>query len=199
MFMYGTNKYGVTRCYADGCTCYCELETSNYECKKQLVHKGYNLYKYLASARTIQAQTYPTTFPTTKTGDLDYQLVALRAECEGKEIFKKHQTSLHACANACRGISQMFMYGTNKYGVTRCYADGCTCYCELETSNYECNKQLVHKGYNLYKYLGPYPSPTTARTETVAPTSGPDISPTTARTETVAPTRENCGGRVYVS
>ena len=87
--------------------------------------------------------------------DLDYQLVALRAECEGKEIFKKTHLSLNACANACRGISQMFMYGTNQFGVTRCYGDkGCDCYCEMATSNYECNKQLHHGGYNLYKYLG---------------------------------------------
>ena len=75
--------------------------------------------------------------------------------CKGDERLIGYFDTAQGCANACRGTAQMFAYGTDKYGVNRCWhSDGCTCYCQYAATNYECNKQITHDGYNLYKYQG---------------------------------------------
>ena len=79
--------------------------------------------------------------------------MALKAECDGSEEFKGYLTTLDACARSCRGETQMFIFGTDTYGDSRCNADGdCKCICEVATENSKCKKQVTNKGYDLYRF-----------------------------------------------
>ena len=84
----------------------------------------------------------------------DFKLVAFRAECDGAEINKDYFHNIEECAEACRGKSEMFIFGTNEYGSIRCKNKVCSCFCEDDTSNFKCNKQKGHNGYNLYAFQG---------------------------------------------
>ena len=69
--------------------------------------------------------------------------------CKGKEPYKGRKRTLQECADACRGVTDMFIYGTNAHGNKRCYKDGCKCYCEINTE-IGCQNLTPHTGYNLY-------------------------------------------------
>ena len=57
-----------------------------------------------------------------------------------------------SCANVCKYFSSMFIYGTNDFGEERCFADGCSCFCETSAMpNGTCNT-TSHMGFLLYKY-----------------------------------------------
>ena len=82
------------------------------------------------------------------------QLVAKKVQCDADEQRMGYQKNVDACAKKCRGISEMFVYGTNKHGMKKCRKDGaCKCFCEKATTNYQCNKRVTHNGYYLYKFL----------------------------------------------
>ena len=86
---------------------------------------------------------------------LDFQLVAEQAECLGSEKLVGYFKNVGSCASACRNQSEMFIYGINKHGVDRCWhADGCNCMCQYDTTNFKCDTQSLHHGYDLYKFEG---------------------------------------------
>ena len=60
--------------------------------------------------------------------------------------------SIDECAMACDGVSSMFVFGTNDFGTTRCYADGCTCLCETGAKNDGTCDTIENKGYHLYRF-----------------------------------------------
>ena len=62
--------------------------------------------------------------------------------------------TLSDCADSCREISSMFIYGTNDFGETKCYnGDGyCPCYCETSAKDGKC-EWVDNSGYRLYKYI----------------------------------------------
>ena len=79
--------------------------------------------------------------------------VAEKVRCAGAGAKKGLFRSVDSCANNCKGESSMFIFGTNLYGVRRCYGDHCLCYCEVTaTPDGQCN-HVTHKGYKLYKFL----------------------------------------------
>jgi len=131
MFVYGTNQFGVKRCSGGKCKCYCE-DATKAVCRKVKKHKGYDLYRR---------------------GNGRYQRIAKGVECGGAEIYKGYKSSANSCSLACKGISRMFVYGTNRYGVKRCHKGKCACYCETATTS-RCKKGIKHKGYNLYRFGG---------------------------------------------
>ena len=92
---------------------------------------------------------------------IDYTLDSIMMECGGEEQYGGYHNELKFCAEACRGISTMFVYGTNDYGYSgdRCPAmyGGCKCLCETAaTSDGDCNRS-PHAGYRLYRFTGNYP------------------------------------------
>ena len=59
--------------------------------------------------------------------------------------------TLAACADACRGKSSMFVYGTG----WRCDTDeqGCECYCETASRDEECTGSIKeHEKFNLFAF-----------------------------------------------
>ena len=46
MFALGTNDFGTTRCYADGCTCLCETGAREDGTCDTVNHNGYHLYRF---------------------------------------------------------------------------------------------------------------------------------------------------------
>ena len=83
---------------------------------------------------------------------LDFELVQATSECVGKESLQGNLFSAEACADACRGSSQMFVYGTNQFGNNRCDSNTCACWCQLETINNRCKTIAKHTGFNLYGF-----------------------------------------------
>ena len=85
----------------------------------------------------------------------EFQLVAERATCKGADPLAGYFKNVDDCATSCRDKAQMFAFGINTHGVDRCYhKDGCHCYCQTTTTNFQCNKQLSFDGYNLYSFQG---------------------------------------------
>ena len=80
-----------------------------------------------------------------------WELVAEKHECGGDEENAGRKKTLEECANSCRGVSSMFVYGTNDFGQNRCSSVDCLCYCELSSKLGQCN-QITHNGYRLYRY-----------------------------------------------
>ena len=86
-------------------------------------------------------------------------LVEKAKECEGdaNEVAVGFFESLELCAHACRGSSQMFIYGTTEHGFAKSnlgycrHDDKCKCVCEKDTVNNTC-KTLAHTAYNLYAF-----------------------------------------------
>ena len=73
-------------------------------------------------------------------------------ECSGSETLSGLFHEIDDCASQCEGVSSMFAFGTNDFGVIRCYNDGCRCLCETSaTPEGTCNI-VGHNGYRLYKY-----------------------------------------------
>ena len=59
------------------------------------------------------------------------------------------------CAEKCRPISSMFVFGTNDYGKTPCDESGCKCYCETESTNVGTCLTKDTMNYDLYTYTRP--------------------------------------------
>ena len=133
MFVFGTNDFGTTRCYADGCTCLCETGAKDDGTCDTVSNKGYHLYRF-------------------GTEGIEWSLVAKTKECRGEEISKYNRDSIEECAMACNGASSMFAFGTNDFGTARCYADGCTCLCETGAREDGTCDTIENKGYHLYRF-----------------------------------------------
>ena len=86
----------------------------------------------------------------------DWRKVTDEVECGGSEKSMGTVNTLLDCADACREISSMFIYGTNDFGEIKCKTNGkedCPCYCETSSKNGNC-KWVDNSGYILYKYIG---------------------------------------------
>jgi hypothetical protein len=131
MFVYGTNDFGVTRCYkGKGCACYCE-DATKAQCFKRVSHKGYNLFDITGKAPVLVEKGH---------------------ECNDFEKNMGYRKTLGACFKVCREWSRMIVYGTNEFGMTRCSkGKGCACYCERAATKV-CKKRVAHKGFNLYLF-----------------------------------------------
>ena len=78
-----------------------------------------------------------------------------KTECGGEDVSVGRFHEVSQCAEQCRSISSMFIFGTNEFGLTRCDESGCICYCETESTNVgTCNRE-DDMGYNLYTYVKP--------------------------------------------
>merc|ERR1711962_1545792 len=127
LFIIGTNEFGNNRCYKDGCKCYCQYATQPH-CLVLTKHTGYDLYAFDGNG---------------------YKKIMDAHYCKGKEPYKGRKRTLQECADACRGVTDTFIYGTNAHGNKRCYKDGCKCYCQINTE-IGCQNLTPHTGYNLY-------------------------------------------------
>ena len=83
---------------------------------------------------------------------LDSVLVAENKECTGSEIQKNLRNFAHAkvqdCANACHGVSAMFIFNQHSEN----------CFCKT-SSKYDgtCLGSVTHlENYDLYKYKGTF-------------------------------------------
>ena len=74
-------------------------------------------------------------------------------ECNGAERFVGYKKTISECAFVCGRSANMFVFGTNEFGVRRCNRKGCACYCE-DATQASCEKRIVHTGYNLYRLGG---------------------------------------------
>ena len=85
----------------------------------------------------------------------DWILVNKKKECSGSEDDKGRVGEISQCAEKCRAISSMFIFGTNEFVSedTSCDEDGCECYCETDaTRDGNCDME-DHNSYNLYKFV----------------------------------------------
>ena len=79
-------------------------------------------------------------------------LINEKVECKGTEIQKMAKTLL-GCADQCFKESTVFAFGTNDFGLDRCFKEqGCYCICETGASNHGYCEETYHNGYRLYKY-----------------------------------------------
>ena len=86
---------------------------------------------------------------------VEWSLVGERQECGDAELFKGEMDSIGECAEACKDVAKMFIFGTNDFGNNRCYEDGCNCFCETSAEdNGTCNI-VQNDGYRLYKFIQP--------------------------------------------
>ena len=106
----------------------------------------------IPSATTTPAAT--TTHPSSASAatNIEWSLVVETKECGGQEISKGNRDSVDECAKACNGVASMFALGTNDFGTTRCYADGCACLCETGAKDDGTCDTVDHKGYHLYRF-----------------------------------------------
>ena len=84
--------------------------------------------------------------------------MAEQAECDGNEIgydSNEQIASVEECAERCKGVSSMFVFGTNDFGNPRCNDKGCYCICETAAKIDGTCTQIEHTGYRLYKYKNP--------------------------------------------
>ena len=78
--------------------------------------------------------------------------ISLSAECEGEEKPQEEQSSVFACAHACRHVSTLFIYGKHTKKGSACNRNGCLCYCQLNvTSNDQCLNQKHAATFDLYR------------------------------------------------
>ena len=78
--------------------------------------------------------------------------MADKTECSGSEIGKPLAPDIESCAQSCRGVSSMFIYGRNGGSCNRCYTNGCTCVCETGAMpDGTCPTTSAHCGYDLFK------------------------------------------------
>ena len=59
---------------------------------------------------------------------------------------------LEECAYRCKGISTMFIFGTNEYGHEQCWGKKCACICETGAYYDGTCKQIGQDGFLLFKY-----------------------------------------------
>merc|ERR1712217_251495 len=82
--------------------------------------------------------------------EISYELVAGATECSGKSEYSPGRfPQLEECANACKDMSSMFLFGTDEYDNSGCNENGCACWCETGGT---CN-QVTHTGFDLYQYV----------------------------------------------
>ena len=77
-------------------------------------------------------------------------------ECTGDEqgyVSPNGIVTIDQCADKCKGVSELFAYGTNDYGTDRCSGGSCNCLCETAAKDGSC-KITSHEGYRLYIYAG---------------------------------------------
>ena len=79
--------------------------------------------------------------------------MAEKKECKGRELYIAGVESLEDCAKRCQTVSTMFAYGTNDFGLERCYDQKCKCVCEPTASAEGTCKTKAHNGYRLYRYV----------------------------------------------
>ena len=133
MFAFGTNDFGVTRCYSDGCTCLCETGAKDDGTCDTVNHNGYHLYRFGST-------------------NIEWSLVEEKKECTGEEVNKGGKDSIDQCAMACSRLSSMFVFGTNDFGNDRCFSDGCKCICETGAKDDGTCDTVGHNGFRLYRY-----------------------------------------------
>ena len=85
-------------------------------------------------------------------GYVSWKLIAEQVECAGTEEGKGVLGDVRSCAEACSGISSLFVYGTNDFGGTRCYETGCNCICETAANADGTCSRIGHAGYRLFKH-----------------------------------------------
>ena len=88
---------------------------------------------------------------------IKWSLVATKTECTGQdERWIGKVQDVETCATSCKGVSSMFIFGTNDFGEGRCNKDGCNCMCERSAwPNGTCamfDPDKYEKGYRLFKY-----------------------------------------------
>ena len=88
---------------------------------------------------------------------IKWTLVATKTECIGQdERWIGKVQDVETCATSCKGVSSMFIFGTNDFGEGRCNKDGCNCMCETSAwPNGTCSmfdSDKYEKGYRLFKY-----------------------------------------------
>ena len=76
---------------------------------------------------------------------IDWILIKEDRECDSEEITKYGTKSIQECADACKGLSSMFVFDNICSAI-------CGCYCEIGANpNGTCSVKIAHF-YNLYKY-----------------------------------------------
>ena len=80
-------------------------------------------------------------------------MVADKKDCEGHDKGMGMMSTIGECARKCKTISSMFAYGTNDFGLERCYDQKCKCVCEPTASADGTCKTKNHNGYRLYRYV----------------------------------------------
>ena len=74
------------------------------------------------------------------------------SECNGtEESWKGYLEKIQNCADACRDVSSMFIFGIE--GSNRCKDGKCRCYCETVASADGICDIIEHKGYRLYSFI----------------------------------------------
>ena len=80
--------------------------------------------------------------------------MADKKECTGTEVYPKTPMvqNIEICAQSCKGISSMFLLGTNDFRTNRCDEIGCACICETAANPDGTCNMVDNKGYRLFKY-----------------------------------------------
>ena len=82
-------------------------------------------------------------------------MVEEKKECSGSEFENGKFHVVEDCASQCKGVASMFAFGTNDFGESRCYNDGCRCLCETSATEEGTCTTVDMDGYRLYKYSSP--------------------------------------------
>ena len=85
---------------------------------------------------------------------VDWVLVSDVSECSGSEIDQGQLENVIQCGERCRGVSTMFIFGTNDYGKTPCENGKCRCWCETSATTDGTCDITTNNGFRLYAYVG---------------------------------------------
>ena len=84
---------------------------------------------------------------------LGFERYKVSKDCEGDFADKESKATVFDCADACLGVSKMFIYGKNTAKVITCGFTGCRCKCPLLVINDgECLKMKEDSNFDLYRY-----------------------------------------------
>ena len=78
--------------------------------------------------------------------------MADKSDCGGSAVWKGPAKDLENCAENCKGVSTMFVFGTNDWGTNRCDPEGCACFCATAANPDGTCSINEHNGYRLFKY-----------------------------------------------
>ena len=82
-----------------------------------------------------------------------FQLVSEEAQCEGSWIYDCPRPNVVSCAESCRTISSMFLFG--RYGTGKCDANNnCACLCSTTAVNGSCTQESS-VNFNLFRMSTP--------------------------------------------